>query len=376
MSKFDRYIPIRQDEKYTKNLYYNNHDHNSYTIALASVLHQDGPVLEFGPKQKIKLNPKQKKQGPVVESSPNKILDAPNITNDTRFNPIDFGITGHMAVALGNVLYLYDTYESKMTTKIVLDQIIAAVSFSKVSRHIAIGDIYGYIHIYDFDTGKEYFVGDCCLDTICSLSWNGSNISCGCESGDIFDIDIRSKKLKNVYVGQIGCVRDMAWSFDGTKLATCGDDHRVLIWSPKSNQPIMELNGHCGAINSVVWSQYNTLASGGSINDNVIRFWDITNGICKRTIDTKTQLCDFLWNYDTDKIITINKQDKHNVSIWDCKTVTKVAGLNTSCATPTYINESLDGSTICVSGDERILFWSFETNKPAKTSSVFDVEIR
>ena len=48
--------------------------------------------------------------------------------------------------------------------------------------------------------------------------------------------------------GHTGAVYDMAFSADGTRLATAGGDGTIRIWDPESGAHLLTLDGHIGAI--------------------------------------------------------------------------------------------------------------------------------
>ena len=45
----------------------------------------------------------------------------------------------------------------------------------------------------------------------------------------------------------------MAWSFDGSLLATVGDDHACVIWNPHTAEPITTLTDHTSRVTGGAW---------------------------------------------------------------------------------------------------------------------------
>jgi len=45
----------------------------------------------------------------------------------------------------------------------------------------------------------------------------------------------------------------VAWSFDGSLLATVGDDHACVIWNPHTAEPITTLTDHTRIVTGLVW---------------------------------------------------------------------------------------------------------------------------
>ena len=92
-----------------------------------------------------------------------------------------------------------------------------------------------------------------------------------------------SQNIKNnnenviiVYEGHTQEVCGLKWSFDGSQLASGGNDNHLMIWTLHSTKPIMCNNSHLAAVKAIAWSphQHNILASGGGTADRTIRFWN------------------------------------------------------------------------------------------------------
>ena len=68
----------------------------------------------------------------------------------------------------------------------------------------------------------------------------------------------------------------MKWSYDGSQLATGGNDNTLILWSGHSSVPLAKLKRHTAAVKALAWSphQRGLLASGGGTADRKIRFWN------------------------------------------------------------------------------------------------------
>jgi len=70
-------------------------------------------------------------------------------------------------------------------------------------------------------------------------------------------------------------VHSVAWSPDGAQLASGSDDDTVRVWDAASGQELRVLAGHTSPVRSVAWSPDGTrLASGGG----TVRVWDAASG--------------------------------------------------------------------------------------------------
>ena len=53
--------------------------------------------------------------------------------------------------------------------------------------------------------------------------------------------------IGDLHTGHTGPLNGVAWSFDGSLLATVGDDYTCVIWNPHTGDPVATLFGHTDA---------------------------------------------------------------------------------------------------------------------------------
>ncbi|HZN19013.1 MAG TPA: hypothetical protein VFB84_12700, partial [Micromonosporaceae bacterium] len=79
--------------------------------------------------------------------------------------------------------------------------------------------------------------------------------------------------------GHTGPVSGVAFSPDGTLLATASSDTTTRLWQTSTGQHHTTLEGHTNWVNGVAFSPDGTLLATAS-DDNTARLWEVATGTC------------------------------------------------------------------------------------------------
>src|SRR5258708_25446704 len=79
------------------------------------------------------------------------------------------------------------------------------------------------------------------------------------------------------YRGHSAGVMGVAWSPDGTRLASASNDSTAQVWGAASGGHVYTYRGHVGRVNAVAWSPDGTRLASAS-NDSTVRVWDAASG--------------------------------------------------------------------------------------------------
>jgi WD40 repeat protein len=83
--------------------------------------------------------------------------------------------------------------------------------------------------------------------------------------------------LRHVLRGHTGWITRIAWSPDGSYLASPSADNTIRIWDMRSGACMRILKDHTDMIYSVAWSPDGQRLASAS-GDNTLRLWDAASG--------------------------------------------------------------------------------------------------
>src|SRR5579864_7055203 len=114
---------------------------------------------------------------------------------------------------------------------------------------------------------------------VLNVAWSpdGTRLASGSRNGTVQVWDTKTGKRLFTYRGHSNEVLGVAWSPDGTRIASASRDTTVQVWDASTGKRLLTYRGHTNAVYSVAWSPYGTrIASGG--DDGTVQVWDANSG--------------------------------------------------------------------------------------------------
>lgn len=320
----------------------------------------------------------------AIPSKPDKTLDAPELLDDFYLNFLDWSCNNHVAVALYDILYIWNAADGTTSELFAKSErasaqgddsqedYISSVSWIKEGNVLAVGDSAATIELWNVVESKLIRKMTSHTDRISTLDWNQHILASGSRDGAVHLHDVR---VPNHHVGTLSGhtqeVCGMKWSPDqGRLLATGSNDNQVLLWDGRNTStPVHTLNAHQAAVKAVSWCpwQPRTLATGGGTSCRQVKFWNTASGNCINSLDTGSQVSGIVWNEEYKEILTSHGFSRFQLSLWKYPSLTKVVDLKGHSARILTLLQSPDGTTAAsAAADETIRFWNIWPNNQKK----------
>jgi WD40 repeat protein len=139
-------------------------------------------------------------------------------------------------------------------------------------------------------------------------------------------------------------IYSVAWSPDGTRLATAGGDHVVRLWEASTGEPLAALTGHASSVAPVAFSQDGKFLASCGFGKTVV--WDLATG--KPTATVQDQEMGFCDAFSPDLHWMVSAADNlRTLRLWDLQTgkVAREFAAGEQLTTPSF---SPDGTMLAV----------------------------
>lgn len=203
---------------------------------------------------------------------------------------------------------------------------VNAVAFSPDSSHLFTGSQDGTVRMWETTSGRlvRTFARSNRREYVTSLaiSPDGNrllvSVHPGSRTGQEDDVailwEIVEGKILYLFDGHTSGIQDVAYSPDGSHIATASADNTLQLWDAITGSSLRSFRGHTGAVNAVVFTPDGGSLISGSL-DGQARIWNVQTGAFQTLDDHINSVQDVAISADGTRLLTASLDQ--SARLWD-----------------------------------------------------------
>jgi len=178
--------------------------------------------------------------------------------------------------------------------------------------------------------------------------------------------DTATGRVEQTLEGHFRRVNSVAFSPDGSKLASGSNDYTIRMWDVATGQVEQILKGHSDSVSSVTFSPDGSKLASGSY-DTTIRMWDVATGQVEQTFEGHSRwVHNVMFSSDGSKLASAS--DDYTIRLWDVATGQVEQTFEGHSRWVHSVAFSPDGSKLASgSCDNTIRLWDVATGQAEET---------
>jgi WD40 repeat protein len=235
-------------------------------------------------------------------------------------------------------------------------------------EYLAVAGLTG-LYLYRLDTFEEVWANPS-LDEVRCVAWSpdGTRLASGSASDMVSVWDAETGEQLFMLKGRVSAgggrafVESVAWSPDGGKLASGSGGDEAIVWDAETGKQLLTFEGHTGKVESLAWSPDGARLASASADDMVI-VWDAETGKWLLTFEEHTDtVMSVAWSPDGTRLASASWDN--TVMVWDAETGERLYELVEHTDFVDSVAWSPDGTRLAsASWDNTVMVWDAETGE-------------